>query len=146
MRESAADRWPARCAKFPESFSQPADINIVCHNYSVRYARKTDSSVTSEGSTRLCGRIQDSPVGTVSRLRFSVLRSVHTSAGIHPERAWDTFPRNTVAGAWNLPHIAVLAEAQNDWDSKCYLISVAAYVLLRYRDVIGFSDPVKVMR
>ena len=44
MRESAADRWPARCAKFPESFSQPADINNVCHNYLVKYSRKTDRS------------------------------------------------------------------------------------------------------
>ena len=43
MGESAADSWSARRATFPESFIQPADINIVCHNYFAKYARKTNS-------------------------------------------------------------------------------------------------------
>ena len=103
MRESAADSWPARCAKFPESFSQPADINIVCHNYLLKYAGQINSSAQVKVllvSADVCRTVQ-----SVRCLEYAFLSSAafNISAGIHPERVWDSFPRNTAVGTWNFP-------------------------------------------
>ena len=145
MRESAADRWPARCAKFPESFSQPADINIVCHNYLLKYARKINSS--KQVKVLLVSAEISRTVQSVRCLGYAYLSSAAFTPLLGSIQSVPEIlsPEIERPGRETFHTCRLVLRIRTAGDVNVTSFRWVPYMFHVQRDVIGFSDPMKVM-